>query len=272
MLKIGDFSRLSRISIRMLRYYDELGLLKPELVDHFTGYRYYGEAQLVRAGRIQALKAMGFGVSAIGRILEQYAEPEQLEGLLIHQRRELLAQSQITKQRIQAIDSTLQWLRKDGTIMEYNVNLKTLPERYVASVRMTLPSYQDEGKLWEVLSRETAALQLQPANPPYLLVLYHDGEYREHTVDLEAQKAVLGSYPDTEHVIFKTAPAVQYASVVFQGGYDKIGQANEAVANWIADNGYELDGLSFNLYYVTPADTDDPEKYVTEVCYPVKRS
>ena len=69
MLKIGDFSKLSRISIRMLRHYDEIGLLKPGKVDAFTGYRYYEESQLLDAERIQVLKNMGFGLSVIREIM-----------------------------------------------------------------------------------------------------------------------------------------------------------------------------------------------------------
>ena len=70
MLKIGTFSKLSRLSIRMLRRYDELGLLQPVHTDPFTGYRYYREEQLTTAGRIAALRDMGFGLSAIGALLE----------------------------------------------------------------------------------------------------------------------------------------------------------------------------------------------------------
>ena len=78
MLKIGDFSKLSRISIRMLRHYDEIGLLVPKSTDSFTGYRYYGEDQLPEAGQINALKEMGFGLSAIGEILKIYNDPQKL--------------------------------------------------------------------------------------------------------------------------------------------------------------------------------------------------
>ena len=69
MLKIGEFSKLSRVSIRMLRHYDEIGLLEPAEIEPFTGYRYYSEKQLPIAGRINALKDMGFGLSAIREIL-----------------------------------------------------------------------------------------------------------------------------------------------------------------------------------------------------------
>jgi DNA-binding transcriptional MerR regulator len=65
MLKIGDFSRLSRVSVRMLRYYDDAGLVKPKKIDEFTWYRYYSESQLPAMWKINTLKDMGFGVAAI---------------------------------------------------------------------------------------------------------------------------------------------------------------------------------------------------------------
>ena len=79
MLKIGEFSKLSRVSVRMLRHYDEIGLLKPAEIDRFTDYRYYREDQLPIAGRIAALKDMGFSLADIVRILEVYDDREKLE-------------------------------------------------------------------------------------------------------------------------------------------------------------------------------------------------
>lgn len=70
MLKIGDFSKLSRISIRMLRHYDEMDLLVPENVDQFTGHRYYSESQLLLANRINYLKDMGFSLALISEIIK----------------------------------------------------------------------------------------------------------------------------------------------------------------------------------------------------------
>lgn len=79
MLKIGEFSRLSRISIRMLRHYDEAGILKPQSVDPVTGYRFYGEQQLLHACKIQILRQMGFGVNAIGAFLSHYHDIDAQE-------------------------------------------------------------------------------------------------------------------------------------------------------------------------------------------------
>ena len=90
MLKIGDFSRLSRISVRMLRHYDEIGLLKPAVTDELTGYRYYREDQLFVTGRITSLKDMGFSLTDIIRILALHEDQDAIESYLIKKQKELL--------------------------------------------------------------------------------------------------------------------------------------------------------------------------------------
>ena len=271
MLKIGDFSKLSRVSIRMLRHYDEIGLLVPASIDAFTGYRYYSEDQLPAAGRIAALKDMGFGLAAIREILNCYGDREALDRYLRVRQSELEELAAETAQRLRLLDTARKGLRKDDSTMNYNVTLKTLPQRYVASVRMTIPSYEQEILLWNVMNTETAGMKLVPGDPCYCSVTFHDGEFKEADVDAEAQKTVKGEYRDTEHVKFRTVPAVTFASATYQGPYEKISQVNAAVAAWVRDNGYEYDGPAFNIYHVSPHETDDPEAFVTEVCYPVKK-
>ncbi|WP_444659076.1 MerR family transcriptional regulator [Caproiciproducens sp. R2] len=271
MLKIGDFSKLSRISIRMLRHYDEIGLLVPKSTDPFTGYRYYGEDQLPVAGQIAALKDMGFGLSAVGEILKSYNDPQKLAEFLTVKRAEVKAEAEETGRRLLLLETAIKRLRKDGTAMSYNVILKTLPERYVASVRQIIPAYDQEGMLWHILMKETAPLNIQDGDPCYTLAIFHDGEYKESNVDVEVQKSVRGSYPDTGHVVFKTEPPVLIASATYQGSYEKVDEVNEAVANWVQDNGYDFNGLSFNIYHVSPHETQNPEEWVTEVCYPVRK-
>lgn len=161
MLRIGDFSKLSRISIRMLRHYDEMGLLAPAAVDDTTGYRYYSETQLPKAGRIEALKGLGFQLSVIGEILEKYESAQEMESFLLVKRKELEGEIMEGRQKLQLLDSTMKWLRKEGNLMNYNVLLKNLPQRCVASVRKVIPAYQCEGTLWQILNEETAQMQLQ---------------------------------------------------------------------------------------------------------------
>ena len=268
MLKIGDFSKLSRVSIRMLRYYDEMGLLVPSVTDKFTGYRYYSEAQLVTVGRITALKDMGFSLSLVHNILSEYSNNEKLTAYLAEKRRELIMLSESTEEKLRLLDTALKRLRKDKK-MNYNVTLKTLPERYAACVRMKIPKYSDEGLVWETLTKETAGMHLKEDDPCYLSVVFHDGEFKESDVDVEAQKTLKGCYEDTEHVKFRTLAPITFASATFKGGYELIGEVNASVAEWVNSNGYSFSGPMFNIYHVSPKDTSNPDEYVTEVCYPV---
>ena len=270
MLKIGDFSKLSRISIRMLRHYDELGLLTPETIGPFTGYRYYSEAQLFAAGRISALKDMGFKLCDAAEVLRCWEDREALEGCLLAQRELSRLRAEEAAKRLRLLDTALERLRKDEP-MKYDVTVKTIPERYVASVRQIIPNYDMEGQLWSIFMEETAHMRIQDGDPCLCAALFHDGDYKESDVDVEVQKTVKGTYPDTEHVKFKTVPAVQVASAVCKGSYDQISAVNAAVASWVEDNGYAFDGTVFNIYHVSPHETNDPDAFVTEVCYPVRK-
>ncbi len=271
MLKIGDFSKLSRISIRMLRHYDEIGILHPEYVDNFTGYRYYRESQLPLAERIQALKNLGFGLSVIKDILVKYEDVQEMEQFLLLKRKELEKEAVEIQQKQKLLDSTLEWFRKDGNLMDYNVTLKTVPERYVASVRQVIPAYHCEGMLWEILHRELEPQHVQYAVPNYGMAVFHDEGFKEHDPEVEIQSTVLGKYQDTEHVKFKMVPPIQIASATYKGSYDQITKVNAAVANWVVANGYDFDGKSFCIYHVSPGQTDNPEELVTEICFPVRK-
>ena len=270
MLKIGDFSKLSRISIRMLRHYDEIGILHPECVDGFSGYRYYSESQLPLAGRIQTLKSLGFGLSVIKEILIKYGDSGQMEQFLLVKRKELEEEIVASQQKLQFLDSTLKWLRKDGNLMDYNVTLKTIPERSVASLRQIIPAYDCEGMLWELMCRELESQNVQQAVPSYGMAVFHDEGHKEQDPDVEIQISVVGKYQDTEHVRFKTVPPIQIASATYKGSYDQLSRVNAAVANWVVENGYDFDGNSFCIYHVSPGQTNDPEELVTEVCFPIK--
>ncbi len=270
MLKIGEFSKLSRVSIRMLRYYDEMGLLKPEHIHPDSGYRYYSEGQLLTAGRIRSLRDMGFGLCAIGELLARYEDKAALERCLLMRRAELLQEREEAEQRLRLLDTALERLRKDE-IMKYDVTVKTIPARYAATVRAVIPAYEREGLLWHTLMKETKPLGLVQADPCCCCAVFHDREYKEADVEVEVQLAVKGSYQDTENVRFCTLPEVTVASAVCRGSYDQLGDAMGAVAQWVTDNGYEFCGPAFDIYHVSPYDTNNPDEYVTELCYPVRK-
>ena len=270
MLKIGEFSKLSRVSVRMLRHYDEIGLLKSAETDRFTDYRYYREDQLPTMCRITSLKDMGFSLADIAKILGIYDEREALEGYFSARQRELEEISLDAARKLALLDAARERLRKEQT-MSYDITLKTIPERYAATVQMTIPRYEDEGMVWSTLVSETCRMNLAEADPCLCAVTFLDGEYKETDVEVLAWKTVKGVYPDTEHVKFRTLPEVTVASCIFRGSYAQITNVYAAVIGWIEANGYETDGPMFNIYHISPHETKNPDEFVTEACYPIKK-
>ena len=266
MLKIGEFSKLSRVSIRMLRHYDDLGLLKPAMIDEFTGYRFYKEEQLFVMGRITALKDMGFALADIAKILDDYDNKEKLEEYLSKQQQELRKISDETEYKLMLLDTARKRLRKEQS-MSFDVTTKVIPERYAATVHMVVPHYEDEGILWGKL--QECKTPLVPADPCLAAAEFLDKEYKEENVEIVVWMTVKGQYEDTENVKFKTLPEVKVASCVIKGSYEQMGEATATVASWIAENGFEVTGPMFNIYHVSPAQTQNPDEYVTEVCFPI---
>lgn len=270
MFRIGDFSKLSRISIRMLRHYNELGLLIPDHIDDFTGYRYYKASQLTVAGRIQVLKGLGFGIPAIKKILAEYDDAESLRKHLIIQHAQMQEEEEVLHKKLALLQNTIQRLGKDRVTMNYDVTLKVIPERYVASLRDVIPAYDQEGELWARLGNEVGD-RLQMSSPCYSLAVFHDEGFKDSDVDVEIQISVTGNYEDTEHVRFKKVAPITVASAILTGSYALLREINESIANWISDNEYEFDGSMFTIYHVGPATEPNPDHWVTEVCYPVKK-
>jgi DNA-binding transcriptional MerR regulator len=119
MLKIGDFSRLSQVSVKTLRYYDEVALLKPTQVDEVSGYRYYSVAQLRQLHRILALRDLGFSLDQIGHVLKAELSIEELRGMLRlrraeQQQRLLKEQERLDRTLSQSYQTVLKWIEANG--------------------------------------------------------------------------------------------------------------------------------------------------------------
>ncbi|MEG0494045.1 MAG: GyrI-like domain-containing protein, partial [Clostridia bacterium] len=212
-----------------------------------------------------------FGLAAIGEILKNYDNPQALAEFLTVKQAEVQAESEETSRRLLLLATAIERLRKDENAMNYNVTIKTMPERYVVSVRKVIPTYEQEGILWGIMRQETAHMGLQIAEPCNGLAMFHDDGFKESDVDVEVQMTVKGSYQNTENVVFKTVPAALIASATYKGGYEQMPAVNQAVAAWVQDNGYEFNDMMFCIYHVSPNETQNPDEYVTEVCYAVKK-
>lgn len=271
MLKIGDFSKLSCITIRMLRHYDEIGLIKPVAIDEWTSYRYYSEAQLLDANKITLLKNLGFSLTQIKILLDMSDESCEVEELLFQKERELTTQKDEICEKLTLIKGIQNKLKQGDSFMDYVVNLEKIPEMYVASVRQTIPVYSEEGRLWNILMKELEKQKCKHTVPCYPMAIFHDKGFVEKNADVEIRFSVEGDYCDTDEVKFKTVPEIQVASCVFKGGYHQFSDVNRAIAEWVNANGYEFSGGFFSIYHKSPYDTKDPNEFVTQACFPVKK-
>lgn len=270
MLKIGDFSLLSKISIHMLRHYDEIGLLKPANVDNFTSYRYYDETQLPIANRIQSLKGMGLSLSIIKQVLNEYGDNKSLKSYLelhVSQKKEDL---QVLQEQIALIDNAVKELEHSENPKNCDITVKEIPKRNVISCRGKLSWYSQEGDLWNILHKETAELNVQLASPNYEIAVMYESE-TDDLVDVEVQQAVIGTYPNTKHTQFKTIPATLAAVLMCEGGYTQLQSINNELSRWILENGYELCGQVINIYHISPKLEQDSNHLLTEVCFPIKK-
>jgi DNA-binding transcriptional MerR regulator len=126
MLKIGDFSKLSLVSVKALRYYDERGLLNPAHVDTSTGYRFYSASQLTRLNRILAMKDMGLDLSQISFLLDQEPTPDQIRGMLRLKQVELHQQLTAGQAQLTRIEAWLHAFEQEAIMPAYDVVRKSV--------------------------------------------------------------------------------------------------------------------------------------------------
>ena len=135
MLKIGDFSRLSQMSIKMLRHYDDIGLFKPAHVDRFTGYRYYTLDQLPRLNYILALKDLGLSLEQVANLLDKNIALDQIQTMLRLKRAELQQLLDDTQARLERVDLRLRHLEMEDKMPDYEIIIKRIEPQRVLSIR-----------------------------------------------------------------------------------------------------------------------------------------
>src|SRR5215213_7391784 len=148
MIKIGEFSKLVQVPVPTLRYYDQVGLLKPIAVDRFTGYRYYSASQLPRLHRILALKGLGFSLEQIGAVLDEGLTPEQMRGMLRLRHAQISQQLNDMKSQLVEVEVRLQQIEREEQLSRYEVRLKQVEPQLVATVRANLPNHSASGSLF----------------------------------------------------------------------------------------------------------------------------
>lgn len=283
MIKIGDFSRISRVPVKTLRYYDEVGLLKPVEVDRFTGYRYYSLDQLSRLNRILALKDLGFSLEQIAQLLDENLPAAQIRGMLRLKQAEIQNRVQEEQERLARVEARLRQIEQEDAMSTNEIVIKKIAPQKVAAIRGVIPTYADQGRLWNELDAYLARRKVNPIGP--CLTVYYDTEFKERDVDVQVCEPIGGSLTGEGPVAIAELPGVEMmACALHRGDFHNIGETYDRLIRWIEANGYRIAGPNREVYLraiaspdtsvVYPAEylTTDPANRLTEVQFPVEKA
>jgi DNA-binding transcriptional MerR regulator len=282
MFKIGDFSQLGQVSVRMLRHYDELGLLKPAHVDPWTEYRYYTIGQLPRLHRILALKDLGLPLDQIGTLLDDDVPLPYLRRLLQQRQTELDQQIQAEQARLTRVAARLQELEEEGKPSPYDVIVKRVDAITLVSARVVVPTLADMPPYRHRLSEELYGWldqhHVKPSGPE--LVFYHIPEFVETNIDLEfgiivppsAIKHRVADAPLSTMNVRELPEVAEMAYVVHSGMIHDIPHALTALYRWVGTHGYTSSG-AYREVHVWGRETDSVniEPIVVELQLPIAR-
>lgn len=266
LLRIGLFSRLTQISVRMIRHYQDNGLLEPAWVDPFTGYRYFEPEQIQAARLIVGLRTAGFSIEQTAQVLAARDDSSLLSNLLDEQSQRLTAEREEFAKRVKALAQISATLKE--TPMEFTVRTETMPAMTIAALRRTLATYADEGQLWQEIM--PLAVQSETSFPAGGIcgATFHDAEYRESDVDVEVWLQASGTFQPVAPMVCAVIPEREVVCVTLTGDYSQMPAVTAAIGAYVAENGLET-GPMFNIYRVGPATESDPSLWVTEVCLPI---
>ena len=253
MFKIGEFSRFTRVTVKMLRRYDELGLLEPSHVDEASGYRYYQAEQLPRLNRILALRDLGFPLDAITTLLDE-AAPSQRRAALFRARRAALERS-IEQQSAQLRQlEALQTTSSASELGPYDVVLRDVPACAMATIRSRVPTLGEPvTALFERAETHVGRHRARAAASPLLIL--HDDEYRETDLDVEVAVPVTRRLPDAEDLRVRDVDGCPtMACVIYRGGYQQMGEVLQTLLAWTERHRMRIAGPVREVYLRFGAD------------------
>ncbi|HEU4398055.1 MAG TPA: MerR family transcriptional regulator [Actinomycetota bacterium] len=273
MFGIGDFARHGRVSVRMLRHYDAIGLLRPAHVDQVTGYRSYDARQLSRLNRVVALKELGFTLQQVQAILDEKVGVEELRGMLRLRQAELQSQITTDTARLAQVEARLQIIEREGAMPADDIQIKRIPGVRVAELIATAASFEPEsitpviGPLYDELYGRLHHVGLTPTGPA--IAWYEDapdgdGVVVHATVPVDAE-------PGNDHgfAVVDLPEIEQAATIVHRGSMDNVMPTIQTLAHWIDANGYRSAGYNRELYIECG---EDREAWVTELQEPIATS
>ncbi len=260
MYRIGEFSKLVSLSVKTLRYYQEIGLLEPVSIDEETGYRYYDTHSYERAKKINQLKAFHFSLMEIKEMIDQIQEPEDLQAYLKEKHHQMETQIvNLKKEQEKLLQAMVQ---KEGKSMSknYEIKEKTVENLLVASIRYK-GRYDEMGHYIAELFKVVKGAASGP-----VMALYHDDSYQEEDADIEVcvpvKKMVAG-----KDVTTITLEGGKYLSTIHIGAYEDLSDAYKAMTDYVNEKGIISCVPSREIYLKGPGMLlkGNPQKYETEI-------
>ncbi|MFE2870937.1 MerR family transcriptional regulator [Embleya sp. NPDC059259] len=273
MFTIGDFARHGRVSVRMLRHYDAIGLLRPAHVDAASGYRFYQAGQLARLNRVIALKDLGFTLDQVRSILDEQVNVDELRGMLRLRRAELAATVAADAMRLARVEARLRTIETEGRMPTDDIVIKRIPAVRVAELTATTTADADGpegigpiiGPLYDELCRRLDAAGVPATGPA--IAYYDAASDGDDTVVIHAGLTVEAEpRADFDFAIVDLPEIGTAATYVHRGSMDNVMTGVQAMARWIDGHGYRSGGYARELYLECP---EDEEQWVTELQEPI---
>lgn len=263
MLTIGEFSRICFVTKKTLRYYDEIGLLRPEHIAE-NGYRYYTANQLHTMLLISRLKSYGLSLPEIAFVLAN-PDTDLLVEKLLEKRKYMKEELDHTHRILAQLEEDVEKLKRGMDLMEQNIIVKTveLEPQKIFSIRKEISIKEFEELFAEVYQQMTQE-KLQPTGGP--MAFYHCADFNPESSDIEVAIPIDGG--EGKGVRTQEGGLHCFATLVGPYQSEAFTTIYAVLAQWIEDNGYRINGAPFDKY-VQGGEGVPPEEYVTEIYFPI---
>ncbi len=276
MFRIGEFSKIAQVSGRLLRYYDELGLLKPVHIDRETGYRYYSAQQLPELNRILALKELGLTLDQIARLTEGHISSDEIRGMLIMKQAQIEQTLREEFMRFRYIESRIAQIDRDGALMNYEVVLKSVAAQRMIGVQEVSTNVM----ACRVAAQEMNLVLEESINSRILgnfVVVINSEVWDLDDLDVDmgfvfhGTKDIHLTLSNGLSVSLIDLPAVESMATMMRVGRSELGHGSyAAIGYWAEANSYRMAGAPREVFYgLTQVGHED--EALSEIQIPLER-
>jgi len=266
LVPIGRFSKICRLSVSSLRYYDELGLLRPALVDPDSSYRYYRLSQVRGAETIRLLRALDMPLDEVQRFVAE-TDPAAARDLLNgHQHR--------MEERVEEGQRILSYLRRlqgDDDTASSPVRARRFATQDVLSIRARVPEQEVSGT-WRALASEIEDYLRRRHHPAVgpTGAIFPDPVHDEEAVHMTVFVPVSHPLASKGRIVADRVEGGLAATVMHRGPYTLLHRSYEQLVSWMQRHGHEMTGPPREVFRRGPLDIADPNGYETEVIWPIR--